>query len=767
MSFGTRLREIRKNKGLGIKTVGKKVEVNVAYLSRIESGIVQPSEEIIRKLARVLSHDEAELMLLADRVPPAWRPTIRKSPFETSMLIRDSLESYEAGGAPAEVEQPTVATEPPKLDEGVLGDYFAWATQALRHLEANENTRQYRSCYDTWSDSLKNLVAPEDRKFRLHVVLTHLAFQILKVASKENATRMERQLWPDTWQPLAESLPLIPELANGSAAYGAAAWHPELFQRIYTALNMPEDIREFGKVYTPVEIAAYIFCELGFVGKRALSSNVLDPASGCGIFLLEAARRIVQSAATGLEAQHLVATNLTGLDNDLTAVCLTKIGLAVFLSREGCPISSDTNFRVFLTDTLNCPREEELFPKERGEATEIKLLRGRFAEGFDFVVGNPPYGKVPSSDPRVRHFKDTVYGHANMYGMFLQFALEHLCAKGKLGFIVPKSFTSGLYFKRLREFMLRHIHLDEILTFNSRTDVFHHSNILQETVVLMGSRGGSSLTVILKGAQDHRSLAAPSNNVEVSLSEVDLGPEFDHVLCTSASRTALDILSLIRRQSKSLESLGLRASTGKFVWNRFKEFLHHKPGTNRLPLYWMHNVKPFRFHPEAHSRHKALFVELNSETRSWLNASEDLILTKRISAKEQKRRIEACYIPASWRPHPEGYFLENHLNFIFKKDPQCTYDLVGLTALLNSKLLDFVFRLFNGNTQVSATELNILPIPPNLPSKFKALAQKLASVSPDEVAKLEERLNEETYALFGLSEVQRAYIEEYFRRYGR
>lgn len=94
MTLGMRLKQLRKGKGFSIKVLARKLKVNHAYLSRIESGQVQPSEQILRKLARSLKHDEAELMILADRIPPEWRSTIRKTPEETALLIRESLEEY-------------------------------------------------------------------------------------------------------------------------------------------------------------------------------------------------------------------------------------------------------------------------------------------------------------------------------------------------------------------------------------------------------------------------------------------------------------------------------------------------------------------------------------------------------------------------------------------------------------------------------------------------------------------------------------------------
>jgi len=97
MKFGPRLRQLRKSEGWGIKSLAKAVKVDHSYLSRIESGKVQPSEQIIRKIAHAFRQDEAELMVLADRIPPKWRYTIKRAPRETTWLLRESLEEVKTG----------------------------------------------------------------------------------------------------------------------------------------------------------------------------------------------------------------------------------------------------------------------------------------------------------------------------------------------------------------------------------------------------------------------------------------------------------------------------------------------------------------------------------------------------------------------------------------------------------------------------------------------------------------------------------------------
>jgi adenine-specific DNA-methyltransferase len=53
----------------------------------------------------------------------------------------------------------------------------------------------------------------------------------------------------------------------------------------------------------------------------------------------------------------------------------------------------------------------------------------------------------------------------------------------------------------------------------------------------------------------------------------------------------------------------------------------------------------------------------------------------------------------------------------------------GLAALFNSRLIDGYFRTFNGNTQVSATELRAMPLPPL--ETIKVLGQRTKELGAD------------------------------------
>ena len=67
-TFGMKIKEIRKSKGMGLREMARQVGVSPTYLSRIESEKEQPpSGDRICKIAEILDIDKNELLQLADK----------------------------------------------------------------------------------------------------------------------------------------------------------------------------------------------------------------------------------------------------------------------------------------------------------------------------------------------------------------------------------------------------------------------------------------------------------------------------------------------------------------------------------------------------------------------------------------------------------------------------------------------------------------------------------------------------------------------------
>ncbi len=82
-TFGQRLRDLRKAKGLSQRALGDMAGVNFTYISKIENEKLDfaqfPSEQLIRSMAAALEADVDELLLLAQKIPePIKRRVIER-----------------------------------------------------------------------------------------------------------------------------------------------------------------------------------------------------------------------------------------------------------------------------------------------------------------------------------------------------------------------------------------------------------------------------------------------------------------------------------------------------------------------------------------------------------------------------------------------------------------------------------------------------------------------------------------------------------------
>jgi HTH-type transcriptional regulator, competence development regulator len=92
LTFGKKIRELRRAKKLGQRAVAAAVGINFTYLSKIENDKVDfaafPSEETIRKLAKVLEADVDGLLLMAEKIPDHIRKRVLERPDAFRMIAK-------------------------------------------------------------------------------------------------------------------------------------------------------------------------------------------------------------------------------------------------------------------------------------------------------------------------------------------------------------------------------------------------------------------------------------------------------------------------------------------------------------------------------------------------------------------------------------------------------------------------------------------------------------------------------------------------------
>jgi adenine-specific DNA-methyltransferase len=523
---------------------------------------------------------------------------------------------------------------------------------------------------------------------------------------------------------------------------------------------VPQEIRRsLGQYMTPRPIARYILRASGYGAAEDLfAKRLCDPACGSGVFLVEAIRTYLTSLRDAFvpieEWYPRVRTHFVGIDVDPIACLYARFNLSVLLApavlswMRANPRRLPEPLPIYEGDTLSS------LAVELGETALLDPWATKIGLGgaFDFVVGNPPYRKLARMSLELRRaFAASIYGHPNAYGMFLHAGIEMLRPGGRLGFIVPRSMLSGLYFQNLRRLIEESTWLQEISLFADRKRVF--SRVLQGTMILVFRKRGRG-----EGGEQQvrtgiiRSISELENGGPLQVlpktSQVARRLNGTTVWFVSDRERTYSLLDKIVDRHPLLGSpgVGCPAKTGPIVWNRVKPFLRQGGGRGTLPLVWATDVGRFRFAFGAAGESRPAFLAETQETERLATYGPSL-LVQRVTADEQARRIVAglARLPES------RYFIENHLN-VLQAPARASVDLRFLLGIVSSDVVEFLFRSMNGNTQVSATELNLLPIPRGrFESEIVEAVELLEEAGADARDDLELELNERVAQAYGIN----------------
>jgi DNA (cytosine-5)-methyltransferase 1 len=86
--LGPRLKVLRTKSQISLKKLAKRLKVDRAHISRIESGKVFPSEQLLRRLCYVVKGDFEELSVLSGRLPSDVREIFMTMPKEACTIVR-------------------------------------------------------------------------------------------------------------------------------------------------------------------------------------------------------------------------------------------------------------------------------------------------------------------------------------------------------------------------------------------------------------------------------------------------------------------------------------------------------------------------------------------------------------------------------------------------------------------------------------------------------------------------------------------------------
>ena len=86
--FGKRIKALRMSKKIGLRELGRLLDVSAMHISNLEKGRVMPSAELVTKIAEQLEADADELLSLAKLVDPQIVEVIQNNPYRAPNLLR-------------------------------------------------------------------------------------------------------------------------------------------------------------------------------------------------------------------------------------------------------------------------------------------------------------------------------------------------------------------------------------------------------------------------------------------------------------------------------------------------------------------------------------------------------------------------------------------------------------------------------------------------------------------------------------------------------
>jgi len=87
--FGDILRQLRSERGQGIKSLAPELGVNYSYLSKLENHAIMPSPELVERVAKYFNYDRDQLLLSAGKVPEEILDILRENPEEALEYLRE------------------------------------------------------------------------------------------------------------------------------------------------------------------------------------------------------------------------------------------------------------------------------------------------------------------------------------------------------------------------------------------------------------------------------------------------------------------------------------------------------------------------------------------------------------------------------------------------------------------------------------------------------------------------------------------------------
>lgn len=489
-----------------------------------------------------------------------------------------------------------------------------------------------------------------------------------------------------------------------------------------------------------------------------------------------------------------------GLPNDKELVALRKkenevAQLGFAFDKKGAEAMQKLMAEVVVLRERFAEKERLVYSNAfewRFEFPEVLDQDGEFI-GFDAVIGNPPYGVDFSSEEKQllkSNFSSIHVRTPESYNYFIGKFVEIANSTGGCGLIIPSSFLSQIEFEKTRKLLIDNHSIHKII--NLGDGVFQDAatptcilifNLPKTNYKIVYNDLTSVDRKIISASLDSNILFFDSESIKQNDGYTFIYKRFSSIIkkCyqnISLKQVAEDVATGIspglgeafvvdadKANNLNLERVLLRKLV---VGGEINNYVL-RPTSNKYIIYCTSNTdislyQYCRNYLEQYKEKLEKRVETLGGTVPWFvmlrPRRTKLFENPKILIRQTANRIIAAYDDQGW------YCLKSGIIVQLPDNSEIQY--FYLLALLNSKLMDFIYRdLVNEDNRIfpEVKPIQLFKLPIKIANKLEQapiidrVAKILSAPDAPEVPQLEAEIDQLVYALYGLTADEIALVE--------
>lgn len=460
--------------------------------------------------------------------------------------------------------------------------------------------------------------------------------------------------------------------------------------KLVRAKSKSENIR-LGRLFTKKETASLMANMLTLDDKKT-AYTVLDPGAGTGILSSAAVEEICRRCPA------CRAIFLTCYESNPDFIPMLEDNL----ERVRKKARHDYDVKLYVT-----VYEENYLTESANHYTVT--LGGIVEDKFDIIICNPPTELVEKRSGEASRAGGVTQVKINEAFLFAKMAAKHLEENGRLVIMLPTTVATAASLTAYRKEMADTLSLEKIHLFIGKQKNTKRAVPLKKSLILAYGRCERPVSITITTSTDW----GKAENMSM-LDPLDYGfvvDAKDGSLTLPKSREDTNIVKYISGFPETLDSLGLKMSTGLVIDSRCEGLLFTEPIKGCIPLIRPAAIKAgqVRFPLPIKRQYLA------AVNPAIIQKNKNLVIVKRVPAKSDERFVNSAIYLAANQAQYKYISTHNKVNFIDSKnkDEEMNARLVfGLFALLNSTIYDRYISIISKSKQINSKEMRSLPLPP-------------------------------------------------------